>query len=158
MKRDFLGKKDPDKVMLEDVFGVNDGIVFTTPLDEQGRINTVFVESAPLIANFLSKIFSELTNRSISSGRWCGIIPEDELIVLTYDRFGRMSEKNLEILTQVLYMDMARICNLKLSNYSCVSVFCKNMRALSTFVALPENVPNGTRELPSILVPKVFVS
>lgn len=145
--------------MLVDVFSINDGVVFTTPLKEQGRVHTVFVESAPPIANFLSEILGELANRSISSGRWCGIIPEnDGLIVLNYDRLKKAFEQNLEILTQILYMDLARICNLKLSNYSQVSVFWKNMRTFSGFVSLPESIPNGSGELPAIFVPHTYLS
>lgn len=159
MKRKFLGRHDPDKIMLVDVFGVNDGVVFTTPLDEQGRVHRVFVESAPPVAEFLNETLSELANRSASSGRWCGIIPNnDGLVILTYDRMSRAFEKNLEVLTQVLYMDLAQICNLKVSNFSQVSVFWENRRTCSEFVALPESVPNGSREIPALLVPRIYVS
>ena len=160
MKTQFLGKRDPNKIMLEDVFNFNDGVVFTTPLNEQGRIHRVFVESsAPSIRDSLIDIFFELVNKSTSSGRWSGIIPEEDLIVMTYDRLSsRTLEKNIVILTQVLYMDLAQICNLKLFNYSHISVFRNDTLTCSEFVALPSDIPNGSEEIPIVFVPKTYIS
>lgn len=158
MRRQFLGNKDPDRISLIDVFGVNDQIVFTTPLDEQGKLHRVFVESKPLVTEFLEEALAELpTEQSTGSGRWCNVIPEEALLVLLYDRRGAF-ERNIDLLTQVLYMDLARVCNLRLSGYSQIGVFQGNIQTYSGIVTLPETVPNGKEEIPTVFVPKIFIS
>ncbi len=159
MKRPFLGRLDPDRIVLSDVFG-NHGVIFSTPLDEQGRVHKVFVEIAPYLCDFFVEVLYDLTNCPASSrGKWCGIDPvEDSLIVLSYDRQAHVFEKNLQLLSQVLYMDLARVCNLQVIQPAVIEVVAAGVRTCTDFVHLPASVSNGSRTIPTIVSPRIYIS
>lgn len=154
-KRFFLGRDDPDRIMLENVFPVGD-IVFSTPFEEVGRHHRVVVEGAEPYVDFVAEHIHGLTGYDEGNpyGRWVAIAPygEDEGLEIFYEPLDKKMAA-FRLLVFILRADLVKACDLKLSSVAHVTVTKGHITCLHQAAPLPEEVGNGRIELPVIILP-----
>jgi len=154
-KRFFLGKDDPDRITLEDVFPVGD-IVFSTPFEEAGRHHRVVIEGREPFIDFLAEHIHGLTewDRNNSYGRWVAIAPygDDQGIEVFYEPLNK-SMAAFRLLVFVLRSDLVRACDLKLSEVAHVTVTRDHITCMHESAPLPKDVGNGQIEVPQVILP-----
>jgi hypothetical protein len=154
-KRFFLGKDDPDRIMLEEVFPVGD-VVFSTPFEEAGRHHRVVIEGGEPYVDFIADHIHGLTEYDEMNpyGRWVAIAPygEDEGLEVFYEPLDK-SMPGLRLLVFVLRADLVKACDLRLSSVARVTVIRGHITCLYQAAPLPAEIGNGQIELPAIIVP-----
>lgn len=155
MKRFFLGKDDPDRITLENVFPVGD-VVFSTPFEEAGRHHRVVIEGGEPFVEFLAEHIHGLTEYDETNpyGRWVAIAPygDDEGLEIIYEPLDKKVAA-FRLLVFVLRTDLVKACDLKLSSVAHVTVTKGHITCLHQIAPLPEEVGNGQIELPQIILP-----
>ncbi len=154
-KRFFLGKDDPDRIMLERVFPVGD-IVFSMPFEEAGRHHRVVIEGAEPYVDFVAEHIHGLTEYDEANpyGRWVAIAPygDDEGLEIFYEPVDR-SIAPFRLLVFVLRADLVKACDLRLSSVAYVTATKGHVTCLHLVAPLPEDLGNGQIELPAIISP-----
>ena len=158
MKRLFMGKNDPDGIILERVFP-RSNLVFSTPLEEIGRHHRVIVEGdEPLLEEFEYRT-EILKETKTNNGRWVAIV-EGELLKkpclwIVYEPKDRIAE-SFNLLVFNLREDLVKICNLKLCPVSHVTVTKGHTTVFNNPAPLPKEIGNGLLEIaPAIVSPTI---
>lgn len=154
-KRFFLGRDDPDRIMLENVFPTGD-LVFSTPLEEVGKHQRVVIEGGEPFLDFIARHIHGLTqyDERNPDGRWTAITPYggDQGIELFYEPSAKLMP-GLRLIIFVLRRDLVQACDLKLSPVAQVTVTLGHITCLYQNAPLPEDIGNGQIEVPHVIVP-----
>jgi hypothetical protein len=155
-KRFFLGKNDPNRISLENVFPIGN-LVFSMPIGiEQGRHHRIVVEGT---ADYLQS-FSDHANRLIGresdfAGRWIALTDYDldSSRVLLYEPKCHEAMKAVQLLVLILRNDLIQFCNLRLSNAAVVTGTRGWVTFLNNRVSLPSYIANGSLDVAPLIAP-----
>lgn len=157
--RIFLGQKDPTRLSLEIIFPYGD-VVFSTPVNEVGRQRRVVIEGHETFLDFLQPYLEDLIAAGPDEkkyGQWTTIVPHDPTDgIQIFFRPINKTVTSMIILSFLLRSQLIRVCNLKLSEISQVLGTKDGAVFLSQFVKLPEDIGNGTIEVPAISIAKSY--
>jgi len=162
IRRTFMGKNDPDRISLENVFPLGD-LTFSMPFGvEQGRHHRIVVEGNPeFLRCFGDCAGTLLESESDPLGRWVALTtflsePRLELscLELVYEPRCTKELRALRLLVFVLRTDLVRICNLRLSPVSLITGTKDFITFLNRPVPLPDYIKNGFLDVaPPIVLP-----
>lgn len=168
-KRFFFGKNDPNKVLLESVFPLSD-VSFATPIHGEGMNPRIVVEGNTEHMRILEEHLEDLvanTPRERYFGRWKVLVPDEITggLSLFYDPESAEINK-MELLVFVLRRHLVKTCNLRLAPIGLITATWNEFEIdlssrAGSFglvreikpVPLPEDIGNGTIELPVIILP-----
>lgn len=168
-KRYFLGKHDPNKILLESVFPCSD-ITFSAPIHEEGKRPRVVIEGNSEHLEILENHLEELVANAPTErffGRWMVVTPDEITngLALFYDPLSREINK-VELLVFVLRRHLVKVCDLHLAAIGVVTATwdCFDINFGTSpipnhplrearIVPLPEEIGNGKIELPIIIIP-----
>lgn len=154
VKSFFMGKDDPDRISLENVFPIGD-LVFSMPFGaEQGKHHRVIIEGdIGYLECFDDCASSLLESESDPFGRWVALTnyilePSLELI---YEPRGSEFVKAYRLLVCILRRDLIAQCDLRLSPVARITATRGHIQCVDLPVLLPEGTHNGSTELAPLI-------
>jgi len=162
IKKFFLGKDDPDRISLENVFPIGD-LVFSTPFGvEQGKHHRVVIEgNKHYLEYFDDHACLLLKSEPDPFGRWVALTnyilePSLELI---YEPKCAEKIKAYRLLVCILRMDLIAICNLRLSPVAHILATKNHVTCVDFPAPLPDDIGNGSTDLaPLIITPPRIIN
>lgn len=155
-RRYFLGKNDPTKLMLENIFPYGN-IILSSPVAEVGKRLQVIIQGNEVILNFLeSQVESLFSGGKNKLGQWTDVVPFEEDAGLKVF-FKPSSQRIASIVPLILLfrLDLIMYCDLKLAPFSHMIGQKDDIVFLDEIIPLPKEIKNGDIEIPApIIVPK----
>ena len=150
--RDFLGLADVQRVTLKNVFP-GSGIVVLSPVEFHNPWPAIVIQGPEFQINFLHDHLLKLIHGTASQkiGKWDGICKKNaERIDLSY-RYGKWPWDRVNLAEYIFRRDAIRFANLKLAEAATMDIVYEDRTVLDNIeILLPEEVENGTVEVPSI--------
>lgn len=152
MVREFLGKDDPDAVIVENVF-VNSDVVVSHGIFLSKDVNGIAIQGCDdhldLLAQRLALL---LCKRRRTFGRWTGLFWNEKKhwlsLYYVYTQFPCFEDLFI-LLSTKLRVDAAAICQIKLREKALLTVVREGEAVFKTDINLPEGLEqNGEFILP----------
>jgi hypothetical protein len=159
-RRYFLGKNDPTKLMLENIFPYGD-IIVSSPVAEVGKRLQVIVQGNETILSFLESQIEFLFSRGKRTkmnklGQWTDVVPfEEDAGLKVFFKPGSQPIASIVPLVLLFRLDLVMSCDLKLAPFSRMIGQKDDVVFLDQVIPLPHDVKNGSIEIPApIIKPK----
>jgi len=153
----FMGRDDPNRISLENVFPVGN-LTFSMPFEaEQGKRHRIVIEGSPDYLGYFDDHASLLLESEPDPlGRWAALTnyvlePSLELI---YEPRCNEHFRAFRLLVCVLRVDLIVQCDLRLAPIARITATRGYVQCVDLPVPLPEGVCNGHTDLaPTIVLP-----